>query len=75
MLGCEGVKMFHGTVHVTPKLRADGTRFREPFDLTGTWTHAGDVWYCKPDEPGMTQSWPQDILSDFREDERSDSNG
>jgi hypothetical protein len=67
--------MFHGTVRVTPVVRPDGTRWKEPFDLTGTWllkpewAHGEDYWYCKPDNGGFTQSYSPDILSDFREDE------
>lgn len=70
MLKCDGYKMFHGTVKVTPVLRPDGTRWKEPFDLTGTWLYKPDfdTWYCKPDNGGWTESWTPDILSDFRED-------
>ena len=71
MLSCDGYKMFHGTVRITPVVRPDGTRWREPFDLTGVWFYRPDVdtWYCKPDEVGAwTESWSPDILSDFRDD-------
>ena len=74
MLVCDGYKMFHGTVKVTPVLRPDGTRWKEPFDLTGTWllkpewAHGEDCWYCKPDNGGFAESYPPDILSDFRDD-------
>lgn len=69
MLECERYKMFHGTVRVTPVIRPDGTRWREPFDLTGVWLYRPDtgVWYCKEDSDGWTSSWEPDILSDFRE--------
>lgn len=70
MLRCEGYKMFHGTVRITPAMRPDGTRWKEPFDLVGTWLYKPDVetWYCKPDDGSWTQSWSPEILSDFRED-------
>ena len=70
MLTCDGYKMFHGTVRIAPVLRADGTRWKEPFDLTGTWLFKPNTgyWYCKPDDVGFTGSWSSDILSDFRDD-------
>lgn len=76
MLVCDGYKMFHGTVRVTPVLRPDGTRWKEPFDLKGTWLfkpewetgEKGGCWYCKPDNGGFAESYPPEILSDFRED-------
>jgi len=70
MLKCDGYMMFHGTVKVTPVLRPDGTRWKEPFDLTGTWLFKPDMecWYCHEDESGWTSSWTPDILSDFRDD-------
>lgn len=69
MLKCDGYKMFHGTVRVTPVTLPDGTRWREPFDLTGTWLYKPEgMWYCNPDDGGLTSSWSPDILSDFRDD-------
>ena len=70
MLTCEGYKMFHGTVRISPIIRPDGTRWREPFDLTGTWLYKPDTgyWYCKPDDGGMIMSWSDNIMSDFRDD-------
>lgn len=70
MLKCDGYKMFHGSVRITPVIRADGMRWKEPFDLTGTWLFKPDTgyWYCKPDDAGFTESWSPDILSDFRDD-------
>ena len=70
MLSCDGYKMFHGTVKVTPVIRPDGTRWKKPFDLTGTWLYKPnfECWYCKPDAGGFAQSYPPDILSDFRND-------
>lgn len=69
MLKCDGYKMFHGTVRVTPVTLPDGTRWREPFDLTGTWLCKPEgMWYCNPDDGGLTSSWSPDILSDFRDD-------
>jgi hypothetical protein len=67
-LKCEEYRMFHGTVLVSPVIREDGTRWREPFDLTGTWLYRPDVdtWYCTPDDGGMTKSWVPAILSNFR---------
>ena len=70
MLSCDGYKMFHGTVRITPVIRPDGTRWKEPFDLTGTWLFKPEAkyWYCKPDDGGWTESWSPSILSDFRDD-------
>ena len=70
MLQCDGYKMFRGTVRVTPVIRPDGTRWREPFDLTGDWLYDPDrpgYWYCQPKDD-WSQSFPVGILSDFRED-------
>ncbi len=70
MLQCDGYKMFRGTVRVTPVVRPDGTRCREPFDLTGDWLYDPDrpgYWYCQP-KGDWSQSFPVGILSDFRED-------
>lgn len=77
MLICDGYKMFHGTVRVMPVIRPDGTRWKEPFDLTGTWLYrpawslsgaTEGCWYCKKDDGGLAESYPSDILSDFRDD-------
>jgi hypothetical protein len=78
MLKCDGFKMFHGTVQVTPCVRPDGTRWRDPFDLTGTWLFkpawsfgsgaTEGCWYCQKDSGGFAESYPVDILSDFRDD-------
>ena len=67
MLECDGYKMFYGTVRITPVVRSDGTRAREPFDMTGTWLYKPeyDCWYCKPDHD-FSHSFSPDILSDFR---------
>ena len=70
MLTCDGYKMFHGKVKITP------VNGRPPFDLEGTWLfkpewaigEKGGCWYCKPDVGGFAQSYPPDILSDFRDD-------
>lgn len=69
MLECEGFKMFHGTVKITPVLLPNGKRWKEPFDLEGVWLYRPDTgyWYCKPDKGGFPESWSRDILSDFRE--------
>ena len=70
MLKCDGYKMFRGTVRVTPVILPDGTRWREPFDLTGVWLQKPDVpgiWYCEP-ENDWAHSFTEDTLSDFRED-------
>jgi len=74
MYEVDGIKLFHGTVRVTPVIRADGTRWREPFDRTGTWVYRPeqDTWYCHPDGEAKTvydmiESYPPRILSDFRE--------
>lgn len=69
MLSCEGYKMFHGTVHISPVVRADGTRWKEPFDLAGVWLYKPDTgyWYCKSDENGWVSSFSDSIMSDFRE--------
>ena len=73
MLECDGYKMFHGTVHVTPV--AWGDRPAKPeYDLTGTWLFKpgddslDDMWYCKKDSDGWVHSMPPEILSDFRDD-------
>lgn len=65
MMCCEGYKMFHGVVTVTPASESGV----EPFDMTGTWLYKPDTkyWYCKPDNGGMTCSLAPKILSDFRE--------
>lgn len=73
MLKCDGYKMFHGTVKVTP-VRKDV----KPFDVTGTWLYKPaeafgidapeGCWYCNEDCGGWTGSWTPDILSDFRDD-------
>lgn len=71
MLECDGYKMFHGTVKVTPVIRPDGTRWKDPFDLSGTWFYKpdyGGMWYYKPDSVGFSKSFTPEILSDFRED-------
>ena len=62
MLECDGYKMFHGTVRITP------VTDHEPFDLTGTWLWKPDwkCWYCQPDNGGFVSSWAPVILSDFR---------
>lgn len=72
MLKCDGYMMFHGTVKVTP------ANNRPPFDLTGTWLfkpawsfgtdELEGCWYCKKDDGGFAESYPPDILSDFRDD-------
>ena len=77
-LSCDGYMMFHGSVKVTPVIRPDGTRWKEPFFLVGTWLYkpawsfAEDspegCWYCKPDAGGFAQSYTPDILSDFMDD-------
>jgi len=70
MLQCDGYKMFRGTVRVTPVIRPDGTRWREPFDLTGDWLYdptRPHIWYCQP-KGDWSQSFHESILSDFRED-------
>ena len=75
MLKCNGHKMFHGTVRVTPPVRGDGTRWTEPFDRTGTWLFNPDrksffrVWLCRPDGCGLSEQWHEDTLSDFRDDD------
>ena len=63
MLTCDGYKMFHGTVRVSPVVK-------EPYDLTGTWLYKPevDIWYCAPDDGGWTRSLTPTILSDFRDD-------
>lgn len=67
MLECDGIRMFHGTVKVSPMLR-----LKEPFDLTGTWMYKPvegvGYWYCKQDSNGWTSSFCEDVLSDFRDD-------
>ena len=71
MLTCDGYKMFHGTVKVSPAILPDGTRWREPFDLTGTWLlkpESPRIWFCEPDGNGWARSFEADILSDFRDD-------
>ena len=76
MLQCEGYKMFHGTVRITPVIREDGTRWKEPFDLRGTWLYKpeeGGMWYCKADGRRGAESWPEEILSDFREEPEGDA--
>jgi len=70
MLECDGYKMFRGTVRVTPVIRSDGTRWREPFDLEGDWLNKPeypDIWYCQPADGGLSQSFTKDVLSEFRE--------
>ena len=70
MLECDGYKMFHGTVKVTP---VNGKPY---FYLTGTWLFKPEweicekdgCWYCQPENGGFSQSYPPDILSNFRED-------
>lgn len=70
MLVCDGHKMFHGTVKITP------VNGRPSYDVTGTWLfrpgwvlgNSEGCWYCKRDEGGFAESYPVDILSDFRED-------
>lgn len=51
MLICEGYKMFHGTMMITPKNNID------PFSVEGTWLYKPeyDTWYCKG------ASYPNDI--------------
>ena len=65
MLKCDGYKMFHGAVKITP---APG--FGEPYDMIGTWLFKPNTgcWYCNPDDGSLTKSIPADIMSDFRED-------
>jgi hypothetical protein len=65
--------MFHGTINIVPVIRPDGTRYREPFDLTGTWLYRydRDCWYCRPDDGGMTESWPPEIIGEITDDEPS----
>lgn len=69
MLSCDGYKMFHGTAKITPVVLPDGSRWRDPFEITGTWFFRADVrvWYVQPDKGGFTQSFVPEILSDFRE--------
>ena len=73
MLACDGYKMFHGSVKITP------VNGRPPFDLTGTWLfkpETGGMWFCKPDQNGrFAEGYPEDILSDFRDDEEVLNNG
>ena len=71
MLTCEGYIMFRGSVKITPVIRPDGTRWKEPFFLTGTWLYKPEVktWYCRPADGSMTSSWPSDILSDFMDEQ------
>lgn len=73
MLECDGYRMFHGTVHITPVTYPDGPRCMEPFDLTGTWLskpgYEDEWWICKPDGYGFTKSFFKNVLSDFRDDE------
>ena len=76
-LSCDGYMMFHGSAKVTPVIRSDGTRWKEPFFLVGTWLYkparAFDspegCWYFKPDDGGFTLSYPADILSEFMDDD------
>lgn len=66
MLTCDGYKMFHGTVRVAP-VKSSGI---EPYDLTGTWLYKpGGMWYCISDKGGLTSSFPERILSNFRDDD------
>lgn len=69
-MSCDGYIMFMGSVKVTPVIRPDGTRWREPFFLTGTWLYRPDTkcWYCKPIDGGWTESWTPEILSDFTDE-------
>lgn len=76
MLKCDGYIMFHGTVKVIP---CNG---KAPFDLTGTWLYkpawsfgrdaTEGCWYCKKDDGGFAESYPPDILDDFRDDVQDD---
>ena len=71
MLECDGYRMFHGTVHISPVVRPDGTRWKEPFDLRGTWlSKPGDDgwWICQPEGGGFTESWGEEIMSNIRDD-------
>ena len=65
MLICDGYKMFHGTVKITPK----SDRIK-PFELTGTWLFKFDTgyWYCEPDDGGITQSFGESVMTIIRED-------
>lgn len=70
MLECDGYKMFKGKATITP---APTSPFK-PFDAEGTWLYKPeyDCWYCKPDSPifghMMTQSFPAEVVFNFRED-------
>lgn len=66
MLKCDGFKMFHGTVTITP---ANG---KPPYDMTGTWLYNPErrYWYCEQDN---SDAWwavgiDPDIMSNIRDD-------
>lgn len=70
ILKCDGYKMFRGTVRVNPVIRPDGTRWREPFDVSGDWLYDPDrpgIWYVQP-KGDFSQSYDEDILTDFRDE-------
>lgn len=71
MLTCDGYKMFYGTVRVTPTTLPDGKRWKEPFDLTGTWLYRPDTryWYCQPDDGKVVHSFSPSLLTDFRDED------
>lgn len=69
MIQCDGYKMFHGVVTITPAVLPDGTRWREPFEMEGNWLFRPDTrcWYVQPDNGGFSMSFVPEILSGFRE--------
>jgi hypothetical protein len=59
MMQCEGYKMFHGTMRITPMLKA-----LEPREMTGTWLYKPefDCWYA------LGHSFPAEICEVVQDD-------
>ena len=64
MLKCDGYKMFHGTVTVTP------VNDKPPYEITGTWLYRPDTkyWYVEDGSTWWAQGLDPALLSNFRED-------
>lgn len=65
VLKCDGYEMFHGSFVVNRSIRVSGDWLHVP-----AWKNSGcDVWYVRPDDGGMTVSYPASVLSEMEMEE------
>ena len=62
VLHCDGYEMFHGSFLVCGRFRRSGDWIHVP-----EWKNEGhDIWYVRPDDGGMSESYDAEDLTDMR---------